>query len=238
MGAHGALARVLCVVACVAACTDTDSEPSGDDGGSMLDADAADATHPPRDAAASSDALNANGDATARADAGVPAACGLPGPEPLACDAGTTEPLLYLLWDARSAMPADSDLVPGIDIDREVSDDRDADTCFRTDHASPAPGSPAGVDNQVGLLLDNLSLTDSVDRDLEDSLLAGEVVLLLEIRGLDDPTNDPCVGVLVHRGSYPGGRPEPLSAVTLPGAPVSQKRCYVNFRGGARRGAS
>jgi hypothetical protein len=30
----------------------------------------------------------------------------------------------------------------------------------------------------------------------------------------------------------------PLSAVTLPGAPVSQKRCYVNFRGGARRGAS
>jgi hypothetical protein len=63
-----------------------------------------------------------------------------------------------------------------------------------------APDNGSGIDNSLGGDLSSLANTS-----LQDSVDSGSVLLIVEVKGVDDFTNDPCVGVTFYIGQLPEG---------------------------------
>jgi hypothetical protein len=100
----------------------------------------------------------------------------------------------------RFAREVEGGRVPGIDLDDRVSDNRDAPGCFQADATAP-DGTP-GVDAAFSTLLPALEAVggDAIEGLVQSAINMGELLLSLEIMGLDDPLNDDCVQVRVGRG--------------------------------------
>jgi hypothetical protein len=90
----------------------------------------------------------------------------------------------------------------GFNLDGLVSDGSEAATCMVTDQTSPA-GTP-GIDNSFASLWANLRMllpeVQSVDSYIQRAIEEGQILLLLEITGIDDPMNDDCVNITLRRG--------------------------------------
>lgn len=134
------------------------------------------------------------------------------GPEP---DAGplTGDSYFYVLSFMDLAAPAeggDPMVVDGFDIDNRVSDASDVSSCRKEDYTSPPPASTPGIDNQLGPLLASAEDTFHIRANLEANVQSGAILVLLEVRGVDDLVNDDRVEVDAYVGVLPVGVTAPM----------------------------
>lgn len=89
----------------------------------------------------------------------------------------------------------------GFDLDAHVSDAGDAEGCGHADLVDP-DGLP-GIDSAFSGIVPALEASEAgaVEELVRDSVRNGELLLLVELSGVDDPVNDECVDVRVLRGS-------------------------------------
>lgn len=103
---------------------------------------------------------------------------------------------------ATFAKQLDSKAVEGLDIDGVVSDGSDEAGCYQVDFV--APDGTAGIDNQIASLLplvEGLVGEGNIDVVLSTAIRSGQMLILMAVRGLDDPMNDACVDVAFGTGS-------------------------------------
>lgn len=88
----------------------------------------------------------------------------------------------------------------GFDLDDAVTVGGDATGCGVADYVSP--DGTAGVDNAMAGLLPFLESTEAAALEplIQQKINEGEVLLILEVAGLDDAENDDCVEVGFLRG--------------------------------------
>jgi hypothetical protein len=115
-----------------------------------------------------------------------------------ACATGETRgAIVTALGFTREGMPG---VAPGFDLDGRVSDGSDYLSCGKVDFVD-AEGHK-GVDNQLAGLVPEVEklVGNAVDGLLQGAINDGQLVILLEAQGVDDPVNDPCVNVAVQVG--------------------------------------
>lgn len=83
----------------------------------------------------------------------------------------------------------------GFDLDGHASEAGDPDGCRKADLVSPDGAS--GIDNAFAGLLPALEATEAVAVTglLQDAIAAGDLLLMMELRGVDDLENDDCVSM-------------------------------------------
>jgi len=88
----------------------------------------------------------------------------------------------------------------GFDLDGRVSDSSDWEGCYRQDQISPE--GVEGIDSAFTVLVPALEATEgaAVEGLIADSIVNGELILLLELTGVDDLSNDDCVDATLYRG--------------------------------------
>lgn len=88
----------------------------------------------------------------------------------------------------------------GFDLDGVVSDGSGPHDCGKADLTSP-DGTP-GIDNAISGMLPALEATEAsaVEGLIQDSILTGELLLLVELSRLDESTDDGCVDGALYRG--------------------------------------
>ena len=88
----------------------------------------------------------------------------------------------------------------GFDLDDRVSDSSDWEGCYRPDQASPE-GEP-GIDSAFTALVPALEATEgaAVEGLIQDSIVNGELILVIALTGVDDIVNDDCVDATIYRG--------------------------------------
>lgn len=122
----------------------------------------------------------------------------------------------------------------GFDLDHHVTDAGDSQGCGHADLVDP-DGLP-GIDSAFSGLVPVLEASEAgaVGELVQDSVRNGELLLMVEVSGVDDPVNDECVDVRVLRGTgtpligtdgelldgqtfvlAPGAQPDPLTCVPL-----------------------
>ncbi len=93
--------------------------------------------------------------------------------------------------------------VEGVDVDGIVSDGSDEAGCYKVDFT--APDGTKGIDNQIGVEL--LPLVESqvgkgnIDAVLGAAIANGQLLIMMAVRGVDDPRDDACVDVAFGAGS-------------------------------------
>jgi hypothetical protein len=88
----------------------------------------------------------------------------------------------------------------GFDLDDRVSDSSDWGGCYRADHVSPE--GVEGIDSAFTVLVPALEATEgaAVEGLIADSILNGELLLILALTGVDDLVSDDCVDATLYRG--------------------------------------
>ena len=184
-------AALLCLTLVVAGCSSRE-EPGGggtDAGGSGTDAGGSDTD-------AGMTGTDAGTDAGVDVDAG-----------PL-----TGDSYFYVVSFMDLGAPeegGDPNIVPGFDIDGLDSDGTDLQSCRKRDYTSPPPESEMGVDNQLGPVLADLEGMYGIRENLESSVQMGELLVLLEVRGVDDLVDDDRVELDAFVGVLPAGATTP-----------------------------
>jgi len=91
----------------------------------------------------------------------------------------------------------------GFNLDGVVSDGSEAETCMKADLMSPS-GEP-GIDNSLASLWADLQMLSpdlvAVDSLIQGAIDDGQLLLLMEIEGVDDAMNDDCVNITIRRGT-------------------------------------
>lgn len=89
----------------------------------------------------------------------------------------------------------------GFDLDGVTTPAGGATGCGVADYTSPR--GTAGVDNGFALLVPALEMTEAaaVEGLIQDSIHTGELLIAFELTGVDDPTEDACVGFTVERAT-------------------------------------
>ncbi len=91
--------------------------------------------------------------------------------------------------------------VEGLDIDGIVSDGTDEAGCYKKDFIG-TDGTP-GVDNQVATLLpivEGAVGKGNIDAILGAAISNGQLIIMMAVRGVDDPHSDDCVDVAFGAG--------------------------------------
>lgn len=96
---------------------------------------------------------------------------------------------------------ADDGTSPGFDLDGIVSTSTDPRGCKIADYVSPE-GVP-GIDNGFARVVPALDLTEAVAVEglIAQSIAAGDLLVSLELTGVDDTQNDDCVGLTIGRAT-------------------------------------
>ncbi|UQA59652.1 hypothetical protein [Polyangium aurulentum] len=89
---------------------------------------------------------------------------------------------------------------PGFDLDNRVSDGSDIASCGKKDFTDP--DGRAGVDNQLAALVPEVEklVGNAVDGLVQGAINDGQLVILMEMGGVDDFQNDSCVSLAVQVG--------------------------------------
>jgi hypothetical protein len=118
--------------------------------------------------------------------------------EVVTCDA--VDPIqvavLREMWFARPEDGASK----GVDLDGENSVTGGGSGCGVGDHLDPETGM-GGIDNAFGPFLPALELTEGAALEvyMQDLINSGEILILVEMEGVDDPADDDCVNVNLLR---------------------------------------
>jgi hypothetical protein len=165
-------------------------------------------------------------DAAFRPDTGTPADsgtdsgmdagtfdAGVDGGFPDPCTEGdcTTYFFVTTLLDIAQAAPSTPTIVSGFNLDGRVSDTTDAMGCFKEDYMSPPPDSETGVDNQLGPIVAGLGSGFDISGSIASAIAAGDLLILFEVEGVDDPMNDPEIGLSMYYGLLPAGVSMPMT---------------------------
>jgi len=134
------------------------------------------------------------------------------GPVPLCTTESGCEPRFFVFnfFDVGMVDPeGDPDVVSGTNVDDVITAaDADPSICTnKKDFKSPPPDNESGVDNQFGQIISSLSATGSFDvsANIESSIAAGALLVLLQVDGVDDPVTDPHIEVSAFSGVLPTG---------------------------------
>lgn len=114
---------------------------------------------------------------------------------PLA-DCTSERPIRSSLIRTIGFAPLDGTVSEGFDLDGRVSDGSDRLSCGRADFTTP--DGVRGIDNQVARLVPLVEAQAGgvrLDDILATAVNNGQMLLALELDGLDDERNDPCVTV-------------------------------------------
>lgn len=128
------------------------------------------------------------------------AACATePGPALDECAAGGAT--LAFLMSEVVFVGSEDGVSEGFDIDERTSDEYDDLGCEIEDYTSP-DGTP-GIDNAFAQILPYLSLTEAVALEplIADAIQSGQLMLVVELSGVDDEVDDACVDMDILRGS-------------------------------------
>lgn len=125
-------------------------------------------------------------------------ACTEPEPAPEATGPGET--YTVLLSTLGFARRGDDGTTWGFDLDGHVSAAGDDEGCGHADLSDPE-GTP-GIDSAFSGLVPALEATEAgaVNTLIQDSIENGELLLLVEVSGVDDLAYDDCVDVRIVRG--------------------------------------
>lgn len=95
---------------------------------------------------------------------------------------------------------AEEGVAPGFNLDGLVSDGTDYVSCGKMDFVGP--DGTIGVDNQLAKLVPDVEaiVGNAVDGLLQGSVNDGQLVILMELGGVDDFVNDECVEVSLQVG--------------------------------------
>jgi hypothetical protein len=130
---------------------------------------------------------------------------------PLACrpaagdtDAGEARSWSVVAHQVTFARRFDDGTTWGFDLDGVNSGAGDDEGCGHEDLVTPA--GDEGVDSALSAIVPALEATEAgaVEGLIEDSINNGELLLLVEVEGVEDITQDDCVDVTIWRG---GGTP-------------------------------
>lgn len=112
--------------------------------------------------------------------------------------------VLSVLNIGQAAPDGDQSVVPGFNLDGRVSDSMDEYGCFHEDFTSPPPDSEQGVDNQLGPILASVGSSLDIEGTISTNIAEGDLLILVNVEGIDDYTNDPCVTVNLELGTMEG----------------------------------
>ena len=89
---------------------------------------------------------------------------------------------------------------PGFDLDGLVSSVDDSSGCNKADLVSP-DGSLEGIDSAFSALVPVLEATEAaaVEGLIQDSIRSGELLLAIELTGIDDEVDDDCINAQMVR---------------------------------------
>lgn len=119
------------------------------------------------------------------------------GPPP--CESDRCESYFFVLNELVVAEPDfATNTAPGFNLDGRVSGHSDPSGCNFPDYQSRS-GAP-GVDNQLGEVIASLDDSIKVDELLDDAIVDGKVLVLVEVEDLDDLKNDNNVTLNVYLG--------------------------------------
>jgi len=115
------------------------------------------------------------------------------------CDGGGTVEVA-LMTSMLFARRSDDGVSVGFDLDDHVSDAGDGEGCGHADLVSP--DGAEGIDNGFSAIIPALEATEAqaVEGLVQDAIHNGELLLMVQIEGVHDLENDPCVDVEVARG--------------------------------------
>lgn len=124
--------------------------------------------------------------------------------EPL-CNTAECDSQLIVARNIAFAGEQPDNVTLGFDLDDIVSTGDDSPSCRQVDYVAP-DGTP-GIDNQFAVLWE--AIVDVIGDAAEGLVLGaindGNLLLMIEISGIDDPQNDPCVDVDLFIGD---GKPD------------------------------
>ena len=88
----------------------------------------------------------------------------------------------------------------GFNLDDHVSDASDEEGCYKPDLVDPLGNE--GIDNALANLIPALESTEAVALEslVQQSINIGELIMMIEITGVDDWENDDCITVGLYRG--------------------------------------
>jgi hypothetical protein len=129
------------------------------------------------------------------------AACGGVEEAPAAaasCDTGET--IGAVVTALHFTREASKGVAPGFDVDARLSDGDDTVTCGHADRTDP-DGVP-GIDNELSGLVPDIEeiVGDAVDGLIQGAINNGELLILLEVKGVDGLVDDGCVEVATEIG--------------------------------------
>ncbi|MEE2829165.1 MAG: hypothetical protein VX498_08250 [Myxococcota bacterium] len=121
-------------------------------------------------------------------------ACG----DPASCEDSERQAWVVSALDGA---PIEGDVSVGFDLDNRVSDASDPLGCQVVDLVHP-DGTP-GIDNAMGKILPALDSVggEAVGNLVLETINSGELLLLFQLEGLDDPSEDDCVQLRILRGA-------------------------------------
>ena len=122
------------------------------------------------------------------------------------CSTGDSYFYVVNLLDIAKEMDGGS---AGYNLDGRVSDVTDDEGCNQDDFTSPE--GVEGVDNAMAVLLPILSsVAGDISETIQESVNDGSILVLVELRSVNDFTNDACVGMSLYVGEVPGGGAQSL----------------------------
>ncbi len=115
------------------------------------------------------------------------------------CGGGKSQAFLISTLGFTRTDPA-TGRTPGFNVDGVVSDGSDEGSCYRKDFTD-AEGNE-GIDNQIAVFVPELEklLGDAVDGLVQGAINNGDLLILLNVSGIDDLRNDDCVDLEVQLG--------------------------------------
>ena len=125
--------------------------------------------------------------------------CQAPEPEPSTCD-NSAEPVVAVMT-AMSFARAEDGISTGFDLDEDTTDEGDSRGCGIGDYTDPEGND--GIDNAFARLLPALEATEAmaVEGLIQAAIDSGELLLMFELRDLDDTENDGCVALSIQEGA-------------------------------------
>ncbi len=114
---------------------------------------------------------------------------------------------LYVMSLIEGAEEDSAGVAPGFDLDGRVSDGSDPEGCMQMDYVGPPPERTRGIDNQVVVLQPVVAAAAGVDFDLlsKQAIASGFLTILVQLRGVDDFSDDDSVEVVLRHGEPSGG---------------------------------
>lgn len=115
------------------------------------------------------------------------------------CGPGKTQTFVVSTL-AFTRVDAETGRAPGFDLDGVISDGNDEGSCFKKDFTSPE--GQEGIDNQIATFVPELEaiLGDAVDGLVQGAINNGELLIMLQVDGVQDLQNDECVDLRVSLG--------------------------------------